>query len=98
MPRGWNVRVLVALGLRLKRAREAAGLHQTEAADKLGVGQPWVAKSELGQRKLKVLDLYDFAELYGTTVTELAEPPTEQELRAATAEMARRSDREVGRR
>lgn len=98
MGRGWPTVVVVALGLRLVRAREEAGLTQVEVANRLGVSQSFVSKSERGNRRLLEVDFHDFSELYDKTVGELAGPPTEDELRRARAEIQRRSDMEVARR
>jgi len=54
-----------ALTTRLRQAREAAGLSQTEAARRLGKPQSFISKCESGQRRLDVLELKTLAELYG---------------------------------
>lgn len=49
---------------RLREAREAAGLTQTEVADALGLPQSFVSKSETGERRVDALELARFARLY----------------------------------
>ena len=49
----------------LVAAREAAGLTQREAARRLGRSQSFVAKSESGERRVDVVELQHFAEVYG---------------------------------
>lgn len=41
----------------LREARQAAGLRQTEVAERLEVPQSWVAKTEAGERRLDLLEL-----------------------------------------
>ncbi len=49
---------------RLRQAREDAGLLQQEVADLLGRHQPFVSRCESGERRVDVVDLQDFAEVY----------------------------------
>jgi ribosome-binding protein aMBF1 (putative translation factor) len=58
-----------ALTARLRQAREAAGLSQTEAARRLGKPQSFISKCESGSRRLDVLELKTLAELYGTELS-----------------------------
>jgi transcriptional regulator with XRE-family HTH domain len=50
---------------RLRHARVAAGLSQSEAAEAVGRPQSFVSKCEAGERRLDVLELLEFARLYG---------------------------------
>lgn len=50
---------------RLRRAREAAGLTQTQVARALGLSQSFVSKCESGERRVDVLELARLAALYG---------------------------------
>ena len=50
---------------RFKKARLDAGLGQVEAAKKLGKTQSYLSKIESGQRRFDVLQLKEFAKLYG---------------------------------
>ncbi len=49
---------------RLREARQAAGLTQVEVAAKLGRPQSYVSKCESGERRVDVVELQEFAELY----------------------------------
>jgi transcriptional regulator with XRE-family HTH domain len=79
------------LGRRLRRAREDAGLTQVQAAAALGVTQTLISNAERGHRMLKHLDLFQFAQLYGTTIEALAGP-----LNAEEQDLAARWDRMTG--
>ena len=50
---------------RLKKARLDSRLTQVEVAKKLGRPQTWVSKCELGERRVDVVELEDFAAAYG---------------------------------
>lgn len=56
------------LGARLRIARHLADLTQGEAARKLRRTQKFISNCELGQRRVDVLELEAFSELYGTSV------------------------------
>lgn len=49
---------------RLRRARIEGGLTQAQVAAMLGRPQSFVAKSELGERRLDPIDLQQFARAY----------------------------------
>ncbi len=49
---------------RLIAARKAAGLTQVEVAEKLGKPQSYVSKIENCQRRVDVLELKNFSEIY----------------------------------
>lgn len=53
---------------RLRLAREQAGLSQAEAARRLGKGQAYVWKSEVGERRVDAVELRAFARVYGVPV------------------------------
>ncbi len=59
---------------RLKRARLAAGLKQTEVAERLGVDRTVVSKIESGERKVDSLELRNMALLYDVSVEDLLMP------------------------
>lgn len=50
--------------VRLRAAREGAGLTQVEVARRLRVPQSYVSKSESGERRVDAVELADFARLY----------------------------------
>ncbi len=54
---------------RLRLARERAGLSQAETARRLGKGQAYVWKSEVGERRVDAVELRAFARIYGVPVT-----------------------------
>ena len=49
---------------RLRQARTEAGLTQEQVAKALGRTQTWVSNSELGERRVDVVELEDLAALY----------------------------------
>lgn len=49
---------------RLVKARKRAGLTQTETVKLLGKSQSYIAKIEVGQRKIDVIELKRFSKLY----------------------------------
>jgi transcriptional regulator with XRE-family HTH domain len=51
--------------VRLRRAREDAGLTQTAVARLLHRPQTWVSKCELGERRVDIVELEDLAAAYG---------------------------------
>ncbi len=50
--------------VRLRAARREAGLTQAEVAKRLRRSQPFVSKSESGDRRVDVIELKAFARLY----------------------------------
>jgi transcriptional regulator with XRE-family HTH domain len=53
---------------RLREAREAAKLTQTQVAEKLGKPQSYVSKVESGERRIDPVELARFAAVYGREV------------------------------
>lgn len=49
---------------RLRQARLDAGLSQEEVAERLGVSQSFVSRSENGERRVDVIELQALATLY----------------------------------
>ena len=56
---------------RLKKARIDAGLTQVEAAKSLNKPQSFISKVENRQRRLDVLEIREFARLYGVKLDDL---------------------------
>jgi transcriptional regulator with XRE-family HTH domain len=49
---------------RLRQAREEAGLTQVDAARRVGRPQSFISKCESGERRVDVVELQQFAEIY----------------------------------
>ncbi|MEM6518602.1 MAG: helix-turn-helix transcriptional regulator [Cyanobacteria bacterium P01_D01_bin.71] len=49
---------------KLKAARLEANLTQVQVASRLGVPQSFVSKCESGERRVDIIELLDFAEMY----------------------------------
>lgn len=54
---------------RLRAAREGRGLTQAKVAKRLGLPQSYVSKCESGERRVDVIELANFARLYGRPLT-----------------------------
>lgn len=54
---------------RLKQARIDRKLNQVQVAKSLGTSQSHISKVESGQRRLDVIQLEEFAKLYGKTLS-----------------------------
>ena len=50
---------------RLQAARKLAGFDQEEAAKRLGKTQSYISKVEAGQSRVDIVELQDFARIYG---------------------------------
>ncbi len=53
----------------LREARREAGLTQVEVAQLLGQPQSYVSKCESGERRVDVVELEHFAQVYGKPIT-----------------------------
>jgi transcriptional regulator with XRE-family HTH domain len=54
-----------AFRMRLRRAREEAGLTQEQVAECLGRPQTWVSKCEVGERRVDFVELEEWAAACG---------------------------------
>lgn len=61
----------MAVGYRLRLAREANGLSQAEAGELIARSQSFVAKCELGRTRVDIDDLWRFSIAYRTSLIEL---------------------------
>lgn len=52
----------------LVASRREAGLTQVQFAERLKRPQSWVAQTEIGQRRLDVVELFDVAEALGVDI------------------------------
>ena len=59
---------------RLKRARMDAGITQEAAAKAFGVPQSFISKCESGERRVDVVELQQFAKLYGRQLSDFLKP------------------------
>ena len=55
---------------RLRSARENAQLTQAQVARRLHVPQSFVSKCESGERRVDIVELRDFARIYGKPLTD----------------------------
>jgi transcriptional regulator with XRE-family HTH domain len=62
---------LITLGQVLVRARERAGLKQSDVAAKLGLPASYLSKIENGTRRLDVIELLQIAEAMGVDAAEI---------------------------
>lgn len=62
----------VAIIQTLTARRKELGLTQTEVAQRLGLHKQWVSRVELGERRLDVVELADFARALDLSPAELA--------------------------
>jgi transcriptional regulator with XRE-family HTH domain len=52
----------------LRETRQAAGISQTELAERLGQSQSFVSKVEIGERRLDVIQVRTICRTLGTTL------------------------------
>ena len=65
MPKAIHSKEHKAIVARLRRARMDAGLKQVDAAKKLRKQQSYISRCESGEHRLDVIELREFARLYG---------------------------------
>lgn len=56
-----------SMAMRLRWAREQAGLSQGQVAQRMGVHRPTISQIEAGERNVRIDELDQFAELYGVS-------------------------------
>lgn len=54
---------------KLREAREKSGLTQVQVAARLRKPQSFVSSCESGQRRIDIIELFQFARLYGVPIT-----------------------------
>jgi transcriptional regulator with XRE-family HTH domain len=54
---------------RLRQARREAGISQEEVAERLGVSQSFISRSERGDRRVDIVELQAFAEIYQKSIS-----------------------------
>lgn len=59
----------ILVGLRLREARNMAGLSQGQVAKIMGMHRPTISEIEAGNRRVAVEELTKFAEIYDVTVS-----------------------------
>ena len=55
------------LAMRLRWAREQAGLSQGQVAQKMGLHRPTVSQIEAGQRNVRIDEFESFSQIYGVS-------------------------------
>lgn len=65
MPKTIHSKEHKAIVARLRRARLDAGFKQVDAAKKLRKQQSYISRCESGEHRLDVIELREFAKLYG---------------------------------
>lgn len=80
----------MSVSVRLRQAREAAGLSQGQVAKKLEIHRPTVSEIEAGRRKVSAQEIEQFANLYGVSVEWIVSGSTGDESADARILMAAR--------
>lgn len=86
-----------SIAVRLRAAREQAGLSQGQAAKLLIMHRPTISEIEAGRRRVSSDELYKFSELYDVSIawlmnTNTAEPDPRVELAARELSKLRKDD------
>lgn len=61
------------LARKLREARHAAGLSQSDSAERLHKPQSYVSRCESGLRRVDIFELQEFARVYGKSLTDFVE-------------------------
>ena len=68
------------IGIRLRHQREVLGYTQKQVAESLGLHRPTISEIEVGRRDVTSQELFEFAKLYVTSLSDLlAEPKPSEE-------------------
>jgi transcriptional regulator with XRE-family HTH domain len=84
-----------AIAARLRRAREQAGLSQSQVAKLLHLHRPSISEAEAGRRKVSAEELAEFARIYGVSVSWLVDE--EPEMTVVDRERIQLAARELSR-
>jgi len=90
------------IALRLREAREAAGLSQGQVAKLLGHHRPTITEIEAGRRKVSGEELTQFASLYSVSIEWLTSSDsetdvTEDRILLAARELSKMKDQDLDR-
>jgi transcriptional regulator with XRE-family HTH domain len=90
------------IAVRLRAARDAAGLSQGQVAKLLNVHRPTISEIEAGRRRVAGEELTRLASLYGVSVewltaTSEKSDPTEDRILLAARELSRMRDKDLDR-
>lgn len=95
--------VRAEIAARLRRAREAAGLSQGQAARKLELHRPTVSEIEAGRRRVGADEVAKFSDLYGvsaewiTTGRRGGEDVTDERLALVARQLGKMSESDLDR-
>ena len=67
------------IGIRLRHQREALGFTQKQVAEYLGLHRPTISEIEAGRRDVTSQELFEFARLYVTSLSDLLAEPKPSE-------------------
>lgn len=88
---------VTGLSTRLKEAREASGLSQSQAARLLGMHRPTISTIEAGERKVSAGELKRFAQIYKVSAEWLLDEPLESnsQIRLAARKLSALRDKDL---
>lgn len=93
----------VAVGVRLRTARELAGLSQGQVAKKMGLHRPSISEAEAGRRRVSAVELSQFADIYAVDIAWLAsgnsggDDPHRANIELAARELSKMQPQDVNR-
>jgi transcriptional regulator with XRE-family HTH domain len=83
----------IALGRRLREAREYLKLSQQEVADAVGISRSAISLIEAGQRKVETLELKALAQLYGRPIGHFTGEAQPTEVPESVSMLARKAEK-----